>query len=127
MKEIDSEYPVVDKNKESISTRLVKQFYKKRKRTVTETTMKTFKTFLIEADGKTVYNFYKEKIDVIVGGPPCQGFSTANPSRSFDDPRNQLFKQYSRIIKNVKPKLFLMENVSGMVTMEKGKVFKLIN
>ena len=64
--------------------------------------------------------------DIILGGPPCQGFSTANPSRAFDDPRNQLFKEYSRIIKEVKPKLFLMENVSGMVTMEKGKVFKLI-
>ena len=64
--------------------------------------------------------------DIIIGGPPCQGFSTANPLRSFDDPRNQLFKEYSRIIKDVKPKLFLMENVSGMVTMEKGKVFKLI-
>jgi DNA (cytosine-5)-methyltransferase 1 len=66
------------------------------------------------------------KAEIIIGGPPCQGFSTANPARSFDDPRNQLFKEYSRIIKDVKPKLFLMENVSGMVTMEKGKVFKLI-
>ncbi|WP_078227016.1 DNA cytosine methyltransferase [Flavobacterium sp. LM4] len=64
--------------------------------------------------------------DVIIGGPPCQGFSTANPARSFDDPRNQLFKEYARIIKQVQPKLFLMENVSGMVTMQKGKVFELI-
>jgi len=64
--------------------------------------------------------------DIIIGGPPCQGFSLANPSRSFDDPRNQLFNEYARIIKEVKPKLFLMENVSGMVTMEKGKVFELI-
>jgi len=64
--------------------------------------------------------------DLIVGGPPCQGFSTANPARSFDDPRNQLFKEYARIIGEVKPKMFLMENVSGMVTMQKGKVFKLI-
>jgi DNA (cytosine-5)-methyltransferase 1 len=66
------------------------------------------------------------KADIIIGGPPCQGFSTANPARSFEDPRNQLFKEYSRIIKNVKPKLFLMENVSGMVTMNNGEVFKLI-
>jgi len=64
--------------------------------------------------------------DLIIGGPPCQGFSTANPARSFDDPRNQLFKEYSRIISEVKPKMFLMENVSGMVTMQKGEVFKLI-
>ena len=64
--------------------------------------------------------------DLIIGGPPCQGFSTANPKRSFDDPRNQLFKEYARIIAEVKPKMFLMENVSGMVTMQKGKVFELI-
>ena len=64
--------------------------------------------------------------DIILGGPPCQGFSTANPARAFNDPRNHLFKEYSRIIKEVEPKMFLMENVSGMVTMEKGKVFKLI-
>ena len=64
--------------------------------------------------------------DLIIGGPPCQGFSTANPKRSFDDPRNQLFKEYARIIGEVKPKMFLMENVSGMVTMQKGKVFELI-
>ena len=38
-----------------------------------------------------------------------------------------MFKEYSRIIKDVKPKLFLMENVSGMVTMQNGKVFELIN
>jgi len=66
------------------------------------------------------------KADIIIGGPPCQGFSTANPKRSFDDPRNQLFKEYARIIKEVKPKMFLMENVSGMMTMGKGKVFDLI-
>lgn len=64
--------------------------------------------------------------DIVIGGPPCQGFSTANPKRSFDDPRNHLFKEYSRILKAVKPKLFVLENVSGMVTMEKGQVFKLI-
>lgn len=64
--------------------------------------------------------------DIIIGGPPCQGFSTANPGRSFEDPRNQLFKEYSRILDEVRPKLFLMENVSGMVTMDNGKVFQLI-
>jgi|SRR5690554_1079866 len=64
--------------------------------------------------------------NVIIGGPPCQGFSTANPARSFEDPRNQLFKEYARIINKVQPKVFLMENVSGMVTMQKGKVFELI-
>jgi DNA (cytosine-5)-methyltransferase 1 len=64
--------------------------------------------------------------DLIVGGPPCQGFSTANPNRAFDDPRNWLFKEYSRIISEVSPKVFLMENVSGILTLENGKVFNLI-
>lgn len=66
------------------------------------------------------------KSDVLIGGPPCQGFSTANPARAFEDPRNQLFKEYARILKQVQPKVFLMENVSGMVTMQNGKVFDLI-
>lgn len=64
--------------------------------------------------------------DVLIGGPPCQGFSTANPKRSFDDPRNHLFKEYARILKLVSPKVFVMENVSGMITMQNGKVLELI-
>jgi DNA (cytosine-5)-methyltransferase 1 len=64
--------------------------------------------------------------DLIVGGPPCQGFSTANPNRAFDDPRNWLFKEYSRIISEVNPKVFLMENVSGILTLDNGKVFNMI-
>jgi len=79
---------------------------------------------IIYEDISKLTNF--PKADLIIGGPPCQGFSTANPARSFDDPRNHLFKEYSRIIQDVQPKLFLMENVSGMVTMDNGKVFKLI-
>lgn len=65
-------------------------------------------------------------VDVVIGGPPCQGFSTANPNRSFDDPRNWLFKEYARIIKESMPRIFVLENVSGMVTLEKGKVLEII-
>jgi len=64
--------------------------------------------------------------DILIGGPPCQGFSTANPNRSFDDPRNWLFKEYARVLGQVNPDIFVMENVSGMVTLEKGAVLKLI-
>lgn len=64
--------------------------------------------------------------DLIIGGPPCQGFSLANPNRALDDPRNWLFKEYVRILKQVKPKVFLMENVSGLVTLENGKIFATI-
>ncbi len=64
--------------------------------------------------------------DILIGGPPCQGFSTANPNRSFDDPRNWLFKEYARVLSEVNPRIFVMENVAGMVTLEKGAVLKLI-
>ncbi len=56
-------------------------------------------------------------IDVVCGGPPCQGFSLAG-KRDKSDPRNMLFKSYIEVIKNVKPKYFLMENVEGLLSME---------
>lgn len=53
-------------------------------------------------------------LDVFDGSPPCQGFSTAG-KRKFDDPRNSLFKEYARLIQELQPKVFVMENVTGMV------------
>ena len=58
------------------------------------------------------------ELDVFDGSPPCQGFSTAG-KRMMDDPRNQLFREYVRLMKGLQPKVFVMENVSGMV---KGKM-----
>lgn len=58
------------------------------------------------------------QLDVFDGSPPCQGFSTAG-KRMIDDPRNQLFREYVRLLRGLKPKVFVMENVSGMV---KGKM-----
>ncbi len=57
-------------------------------------------------------------IDVIIGGPPCQGFSLAgnNGRRFIDDPRNRLFKEFVRFVKVVKPKYFVMENVARLYT-----------
>lgn len=57
-----------------------------------------------------------KKIDIIVGGPPCQGFSMAG-RRIPNDPRNSLFKEYLRIVKGVEPKMFVMENVRGLLSM----------
>jgi len=54
------------------------------------------------------------ELDVLDGSPPCQGFSTAG-KRKFDDPRNSLFKEYARLLKELQPKVFVMENVTGMV------------
>lgn len=60
------------------------------------------------------YLMFKD-IDIIVGGPPCQGFSEANRQRLIDDPRNQLYKNFVKIVKKVQPKFFVMENVKGML------------
>jgi len=53
-------------------------------------------------------------VDLVCGGPPCQGFSMANRQRIIDDPRNNLYKAYLDFLKNVRPKFFVMENVKGM-------------
>ncbi|WP_264533202.1 DNA cytosine methyltransferase [Flavobacterium sp. N2013] len=60
---------------------------------------------------------YKSKftdVDLVCGGPPCQGFSMANRQRILDDPRNTLYKAFLEFLKEVKPKFFVMENVKGM-------------
>lgn len=55
-----------------------------------------------------------DEVDVVVGGPPCQGFSMANRQRLIDDPRNKLYKSYVKVVSMVQPKFFVMENVKGM-------------
>ena len=60
-------------------------------------------------------------LDVLVGGPPCQGFSVAG-SRRIDDPRNQLFLEFCRVVEVCQPKYFVMENVPGILTMQKGAI-----
>lgn len=56
-----------------------------------------------------------DKVDVVVGGPPCQGFSSANQQRIIDDPRNELYKYYVKAISKLLPKFVVMENVKGML------------
>lgn len=57
------------------------------------------------------------EIDLIAGGPPCQGFSVNAPIRSLDDPRNHLFKEYLRIVAEIRPKAVLIENVPGIISL----------
>lgn len=71
--------------------------------------------------------FKKGDADVIIGGPPCQGFSMAGArirEGFIDDPRNYLFKHYFNVVKTVKPKAFIMENVKGIMTMQNGSIFE---
>lgn len=56
-----------------------------------------------------------EDIDVVIGGPPCQGFSSANQQRIIDDPRNELYKYYIKAVEKIEPKFVVMENVRGML------------
>lgn len=70
--------------------------------------------------------FKENDAEVIIGGPPCQGFSMAGArirNGFIDDPRNYLFKHYYNIVKRVKPKVFIIENVKGIATMQNGKIF----
>jgi DNA (cytosine-5)-methyltransferase 1 len=64
-------------------------------------------------------------IDLVFGGPPCQGFSQIG-TRRLDDERNELYKQYTRIVAQVKPRVFLMENVPNLALMNKGHFKNLI-
>lgn len=65
-------------------------------------------------------------LDVLIGGPPCQGFSINAPDRSLDDPRNHLFKEYARIVQALKPRYLLIENVPGLLSLAGGSVVRLI-
>ena len=63
-----------------------------------------------------IENYVTEDVDIVVGGPPCQGFSSANQQRIIDDPRNELYKYYIEAIKRICPKFVVMENVRGMLS-----------
>ena len=62
-----------------------------------------------------------KQIDVIIGGPPCQGMSLSGP-RKFDDPRNKLYLSYIRLVKEIQPKAFVIENVPGLVGLFGGQI-----
>ena len=73
-----------------------------------------------------VKNF--KNIDVIIGGPPCQGFSNANRwHKNYNDPRNLLFLKFIEFVKLIKPKMILIENVSGILSRSKGEIIKNIS
>lgn len=74
---------------------------------------------LIQGDIKQIVDhvedYIDEDIDIVVGGPPCQGFSEANRQRVIDDPRNKLYKYYVQAVEKIAPKVVVMENVKGML------------
>jgi DNA (cytosine-5)-methyltransferase 1 len=68
----------------------------------------------------------KGQVDVIIGGPPCQGFSLARGLRFVDDPRNHLYKHFIDVVRYYKPKWFVMENVEGITNLGEGIILRQI-
>jgi len=69
----------------------------------------------------------RNEVDLVVGGPPCQGFSMAgkrirNNGEFLDDSRNDLFKEFYRVVNDLRPSVFIMENVPGILSMNDGLV-----
>lgn len=79
-----------------------------------------------EADIKKLLGVSAGEVDLVAGGPPCQGFSINAPIRSLDDDRNHLFKDFIRVVSALLPKAVLIENVPGMVSLGKGTVIEQI-
>lgn len=69
---------------------------------------------------------YKNNVDIIVGGSPCQAFSSNGKRGGLEDTRGTLFHEYARIISEAQPKCFIFENVKGMITHDKGKTWETI-
>lgn len=73
-----------------------------------------------ELDNKYLREFSEEENVVgVIGGPPCQGYSTVG-TRDVNDPRNHLYLEYCRVVEAIKPKFFVIENVKGLLTLNNG-------
>lgn len=82
---------------------------------------------IIEDDIHNVdFTRYKDKIDIVTGGFPCQAFSYAGKKLGFEDTRGTLFHEFARCVKEVNPKMFLAENVKGLLSHDKGRTFSTI-
>jgi DNA (cytosine-5)-methyltransferase 1 len=79
-----------------------------------------------ETNLKNFLGVKEGEIDLVAGGPPCQGFSINAPIRTLDDERNHLFKDFLRVVASLKPKAVLIENVPGIVSLGKGTVVRQI-
>ena len=69
------------------------------------------------------YGIYPSDVDVVIGGPPCQGFSLANIDRSVDDDRNNLVFVFAEYVEYYQPDVFVMENVKGIQSIDDGTLF----
>ena len=72
------------------------------------------------------FTAYRDKIDIVTGGFPCQAFSFAGKKLGFEDTRGTLFHEFARCVKEINPKIFLAENVKGLVAHDKGRTLSTI-
>ena len=72
------------------------------------------------------FSSYRNNIDIVTGGFPCQAFSFAGKKLGFDDTRGTLFHEFARCVNEVNPKMFLAENVRGLISHDKGRTLKTI-
>ena len=69
---------------------------------------------------------YRGKVDLFVGGTPCQSFSMVGKRRGLSDTRGTLFYEFARLVRDIKPKAFIFENVKGLLSHDSGKTWKVI-
>jgi DNA (cytosine-5)-methyltransferase 1 len=86
---------------------------------------------ILNSKNKGILENKLSKIDLVVGGPPCQGFSMAGgrirkQEKFIDDPRNYLFRRYFEVIQKFEPKYFILENVIGITSMNNGEILEQI-
>ncbi len=82
---------------------------------------------VMEGDIHTIdFTGFKGKVDLVSGGAPCQAFSYAGKKLGFGDTRGTLFAEFARCVKEVQPKMFLFENVRGLLSHDKGRTFATI-
>ncbi|MCK6594965.1 MAG: DNA (cytosine-5-)-methyltransferase [Bacteriovoracaceae bacterium] len=78
-----------------------------------------------EVEDIRMLDFELNESDIVLGGFPCQSFSTLNPTKNPDSKQGQLFWEMARVVNQVKPKIFIAENVKGFYTLNEGKYFKM--
>lgn len=132
----------IDYKKELDIVRSLKSIHEKRKYVENLYKTKSRKTNFVEMSYKANYkvkddNFFydvklldgtdfKDQIDLFVGGSPCQSFSIAGARGGFEDARGTLFYEYARLVKEIQPKVFIYENVYGVLTHDKGNTWKVM-
>ena len=75
---------------------------------------------ITELDIEKTFGHYRDSIDMVIGGPPCQGFSQKGSRKTIQDERNFLFRYYYNVVEFLRPKYFLLENVPNLLTAESG-------